>query len=234
MKINNQLQVISDPYNPQEVKVPTMPLLIVLDNGLIAEARTMRGAVACVVGREYFDAEDSIDEWHYRVEASRKEAMKAIMRDIYAVTYDERKGVIECNYAADPDDEDYEIETLDPPLKIRVENDRLFLLSLMEIGSIRVLEREDSFLLRPNRAWEEHGPMQCCNKCIYKEDINDEFICPVYNEKNNGNDGKSCSSFVIKDGNVKDAPGGSYIDIAVEYDLDELVSKVGQLWTIEK
>ena len=103
-----QKGIIHNPNDEGNTKVPTMPLLIVLGNGEIWEAKTIRGVAAIIMGNEYLDCEDGIDEWHMRVEASRKEAMKALVEGINAVVYYSRKGIIENNYAADADDPDYE------------------------------------------------------------------------------------------------------------------------------
>lgn len=236
MKAKEQFRIINDPKSPEHTQVPVMPLLVVFENEMVGEARTIRGAVALVVGNKYFDAEDAIDEWHERVEASRKEAMKAVAWDRYAVTYDKRKGVIDYNFAASPEDPDYEIETAAEPIKIRVDNERMFLLSLMQLGTITILEREDSYLLRHHDKWVSEGPQQRCGSCRYQTiEMKGEFICPVYNEYKSLEDGKDCSSFGIRvDGSAAadDYKGGTYINLAEEYDLNELVNVVGQEWIV--
>jgi hypothetical protein len=114
---------------------------------------------------------------------------------------------------------DYEEEHDEPitmPVKIRVENDRRFILSLMQIGAISVLERGDSYLLRPHPGWEEvkqsGGKLQCCEKCLHKiEDPKEWIICPVYNAIVKEEEGDKCGSFAIGvDGSGKEYKGGVY------------------------
>ncbi|EOD01463.1 hypothetical protein [Caldisalinibacter kiritimatiensis] len=136
MRIEEQYRIIRDPNNIEETKAPRKPILVVLSNGVVGEASTIRGAEAIVIGTEYFDAEDALDEWHYRVEAARREAMKAIADDLYAVVYDERQGIIENNYGAEPGDPDYEQPDKEP-IKIRVDTEKTFLYSLAKIRAIR-------------------------------------------------------------------------------------------------
>ena len=88
MNYTRQRGIIYDPENKDATKVPEMPLLIILDNGIIGEASSIRGALALIIGNDYLDAEDGVDEWHLRVEAARKESMKAIIRDANAVVYE--------------------------------------------------------------------------------------------------------------------------------------------------
>lgn len=236
LKPKEQFRVIRDINNLENSQVPKMPLLIVFPDGTVGEAKTIRAAVALAVGKQYFDAEDGLDEWHSRLEASRRESMKAIQRNIYAAPYDERKGFIEYNYAADPEDPDYEIEAANPPIKIRIENERLFLLSLVKIRSIVILEREDSFMLRPDQQWEEEGPNQCCGRCIYESELDNDqkMLCPVYNGFMKEDEGESCSSFSINKGSIAEYEGGVYINIGEKYNIDELMEKIGQLWTLDR
>lgn len=218
MKIEEQYRIIRNPDNLEDTKVPKKPILVVLANGIVGEASTIRGAVAIVVGTEYFDAEDAIDEWHYRVEAARREAMKAIAANLYVVVYDERQGIIENNYAAVPGDPDYE-EPDEEAIKIRVDTEKAFLYSLAKIGAIRLLEREDSFLLKPDIDITE----KCCNICNFKTEEGQMIFCEVYNELKGSEDGRYCTSFGKKETNIGEYIGGTYIDIVQEYDLDKYI-----------
>jgi hypothetical protein len=157
----DQLRIICNPDDPENTKVPVMPLIVVFPDGVIGEAGTIHGATALVVGNEYLDAEDADTEWHMRVGVARREAMLAAAYDIDAVVFDSRIGIIENNYAARPGDSDYGYEPDEPagePVKILVDDEKLFLLSLVKLGSIKVLERSDSYLLRPHQKEEECNP----------------------------------------------------------------------------
>ncbi|EOD01464.1 hypothetical protein [Caldisalinibacter kiritimatiensis] len=47
------------------------------------------------------------------------------------------------------------------------------------------------------------------------------IFCEVYNEPRVPEDGMECTSFGKKGGNTREYIGGTYIDIAQEYDLDK-------------
>lgn len=239
--IADQRRIIRIPDIPEETRVPTMPLLVVLENGVVGEATTVRGIVSIIIGNEYLDIEDRTTEWHVRVETARREVMKALSRDINAVVYDKRVGVVENNYAAAPEDPDYDDDPDElAPFKVRVENDRLFILSLLQLGGMKVLERTDSYMLRPHKKWEEeklsNGALQCCGRCLHAEDNENKIICPVYNLLNEKTDGSRCGSYTPKmtsDAKKLEYTGGEYIDLAQEYDIDDLMSSVGQEWFLE-
>lgn len=149
MNINDkdQYRIIRDPDNQNNNKVPVMPLIVSLDSGIIGEACTLRGAIALIIGEEYFDAEDSLDEYAYRLEAARKESMRAIAKGINAEVYDSKAGIIPGNYAAKSGDPDYDPENV-PPIYINIETEKLFLLSLLKIDALSIYEREGSNLLK--------------------------------------------------------------------------------------
>lgn len=240
--IADQRRIIRMPDIPEETRVPTMPLLVALENGAVGEATTVRGIVSIIIGNEYLDIEDRITEWHVRVEAARREVMKALSRDINAVVYDKRVGVVENNYAAEPDDPDYDDDPDEPaPFKVRVENDRLFILSLLQLGGMKVLERTDSYILRPHQKWEveklSDGALQSCERCLYAEDNENKVICPVYNLSNEKTDGSRCGSYTPKMTSAAkelEYTGGEYIDLAQEYDINDLMNSVGQEWILER
>lgn len=241
--IADQRRIIRTPNNPEETRVPTMPILVVLDNGIIGEAKTIRGAASIVIGDEYLDIDDGATEWHARVQAARREIMKVLAQDIDAVVYDSRLGIIDNNYAAahgDPDYIDDSNESARLSRKIRVENDRLFILSLLDMGSIRVMERADSYMLRPHNKWEKEklsgGALQCCGRCLHAEEQNESIICPVYNVINGKTDGPRCGSYTPRpttDVDNQEYKGGEYIDLAQAYDVNELMRTVGQEWILE-
>lgn len=217
MKISDQYRIIYNPSDPDNAGVPSMPIVVVIPNGIIGEARTIRAAVAIVLGSEYFDAEDSIDEWNFRVETARKEAMKAIGRNIYAVVYDKRSGIIPENYAVSEGEEDYELEE-GTPVKIHVETDRAFLYSLSRIGAIVLLEREENNILSNWKGSQE----QKCENCQFKKTCEDGLKCDVYNYRISQDEGKQCTAYSLNQG-VSESAGGNYIDIAAAYNLDDLI-----------
>lgn len=228
MEQKEQVRIINYPEK-EEIQIPVMPLIIIKNDEIMGETKTIRGAVSIVLGSSYFDVEDSGTEWFMRVQEARRASMRAIMDDKYVIVWDDRTGKIKSNYAADSDDEDYE-EPNTPPIKINVATDRLFLLSLLKLGEIRILEREDSYLLRPHEDWKTEARKQCCKKCIYKADPGQEFNCPVYNIKRNELEGRDCTSFSINQSNIEEYKGGMYIDLIAQYDIDELIEIVGQKW----
>ncbi len=206
MKITDQSRIIKNPENPEETRVPVMPLLVLLGNGIIGEAKSLRGATAIVIGTEYYDAEDNEDEWHYRVEHSRIEAMRALAAGLNIKITDTNLGEIKNNYAAAEDDPDYEDDTEEnPSMSISVENEKTFLLSLAEIGAIRIMEREDSSVFN-----KEITDSCNCGKCtLKKQNVEGNIICNVYAAVRN--ETESCMSGTV--GSVKEYVGGEYIVI---------------------
>lgn len=234
-------RIISDTKDPNNTKVPTLPLFVVFSDGKAIEAGTIRGAASIVIGDEYIDCEHADVEWHMRVETARREAMKALSRNINAVVYDSRIGIIPNNYSAKKDEQDYIYDSDDArlPEKIRIENDRLFLLSLIKIGAIYVFERDDSYFLREHKKWkairESGGSLQRCNKCLHmQKDAEGNRVCPVYDRYINETDGWDCSGFSIMiPGFQYERIGGAYIDLSREYDIDQLMANVGQEWMLK-
>lgn len=232
MDVFTQCQKFYDPKDEENTKVPTMPILIVLGNGEIYEARSVRGAVAAVIGSIYLDAEDSVDEWNLRVDCARHEAMKALANDVNVVLYDSRQGIIKNNYAAADDDPDYQDD--DEParkrtFKLHIETDRLFLLSLLTLGSIKILERDDSYIFRNHPMWTDlhknGGADQRCEKCFFLTNDGEGPYCSVYNYPVTADYGTQCSSYNISiPGFTEEYKGGNYIDLS-EYSLNDLVTQ---------
>lgn len=133
-------------------------------NGKVGEADSLRELISFLIP-EYIDAEDIHDEYLLRIKYARKEAMAALKNDIDVVLYDSKKGVLSNNYAAAIDDDDYEM-TDEEEIKIYIDTEKDFLLSLAELGVIRVLFRDDV-----DRAK--------CIECAHRE----ESLCTLY--KNN-------------------------------------------------
>ena len=233
--ILDQRRILRDPDNPEKTQIPSMPLVIALDNGIVGEATSIRGIMSFIIGNEYLDAEDGEIEWYHRLFAARKECMKALAKDIHAEVFDCREGIIVNNYAADPEDPDYEVLPDEGhSLKIRIENDRLFILSLLKIGAFILLEREDSYQLRPHPKWEairKDPRLQSCKSCLHPE--NGGKICPVYNEDIWPENVKWCGSYAFLENQNNKAEKKEYIEIAKLYDIDELIEVVGQEWNLK-
>ena len=138
-------------------KIPVMPLIIATDD-IVAEAMNLRGAASVVIGNHYNDSPDENMDWNLRVKAARKICMNLLSNNIEAIVFDSRIGVVKDNYAAKDNDEDYNIDNENPE-KIIVDNDKLFLLSLVKLNIIRLLEREDSFFFNPliDKSWDENN-----------------------------------------------------------------------------
>jgi hypothetical protein len=104
---------------------------------------------------------------------------------------------------------------------IRVENDKVFLLSLALMGEIKILEREDSFQLRPSNVVQLN---KYCGNCGFGiKDVNESLLCPVYNAIVIPEDGTTCICWKSNDdkGNTKKTQ--TYIDIAKEHDLNKII-----------
>ena len=93
----------------------------------------------------------------------------------------------------------------------------------MKLGSIKVLEREDSYLLRPHENWNtiKHGNIhQCCGICMHWSK-DDNVTCPVYNAITEESEGTTCGSFSVSISPdyyvVRD-----FIDLLAAYNLEKL------------
>lgn len=232
INILDQIRIIRDPDNPEITQGATMPLVLAFSNGVVAETSSIRGAVSLIVGREFFDAKDAEIEWHHRLEAARKQSMFALERGVVSEIYDPLKGVIPDNYAAEPDDPDYEAEAdQNNPTKIYIHNDKVFLLSMIKIGAIVIYEREDSYQLKDHKIWSDirnQVIVQNCSWCLHRIEKSDDgvLICPIYNMDITKEDGEGCSSFAFLYTNNRSSivyPGGTYFDIELSFDLEQLL-----------
>jgi hypothetical protein len=236
VNIEDQKRIIYDPDDKKAKRDPKMPLQIIsLDSGAIWEAKTIRGAIAAVIGNDYLDASDIASEWQMRVDAAHEEVQKAKRLGRNVIVFDSSKGIIDNNESTDNEESGAENKSRET-IKIRVENDRLFLLSLIKLSSIRILERKDTYFLRPHQKWnvlrQSKGALQCCSNCLHR--INDKrIICPVYNSEREQTDGTDCGSYTIYPGSfIEEYSGGEYVDISTECSIDDLFEKVGQLWML--
>lgn len=178
-----------------EGSIPRLPFIIIREDGTVGEADSIRGIISIIIP-EYLDAEDSLDDWNLRVRYARKQSMFVLGRGINVLVYDNEKGIINNNYAAAEDDEDYEIQSDIVNFEIiYVNTERDFIKSLAKLGIITLLERNDVNILSNNIKIK-------CNKCAHCEDD----ICKVYDaniDKINSN----CESGIE---NVEERAGESY------------------------
>lgn len=223
-------RLIFDPKDTSTKREVKMPLQITIqESGMIWEAKTIRGAVAAIIGDEYLAAKDINSEWELRLAAAKKLAAQAKKNGCKVEIYDCRKGILSDDKEAS--------EELSNKIRIRVENDRVFLLSLVKAGIIKISERKDTYFLRYHQKWgvleNSGGALQCCSNCLHR--IYDKnIVCPVYNTEKEQNDGTDCNSYTIYPGSyVDEYQGGIYLDILNDNTVDELIEKVGQLWMVE-
>ncbi|MTI67828.1 MAG: hypothetical protein FH753_14680 [Firmicutes bacterium] len=226
----SEINIIGNPNFPEDTKDPTLPLVVVLRDGKVGGTDSIKGAVSLIVGKDYLKSKDETANWYKRLFVARKESMAAIGRGIYAEVYDKRKGVIRNNYAVKPNDPDYEMEEdAGESEKIRIENGKSFLLSLANIKAIALLEREDSFQLRPHKIWDEINSgkrEKQCKKCLHKyENLKtSSTMCNVFLDKVKNLDSKSCSSFTfIPEGYTLNIHGVKYVNLYEKYDVDDLM-----------
>jgi hypothetical protein len=202
----NDYRIICD-LKSNEVESAKLPLIIAFD-GIVGESKSIRGLTSILI-KEYADAEDEIDDWQLRVNFARTECMKAVLNGKDVVVYDRTKGIIKNNYAAAEGDSDYEYDddfNEETVAKIYVDNERDFLLSLVKIGSIVILEREDS------NQFKDDKEVTYCKDCIH----NTNAICNVYKSKiedlNN-----TCVSGTKS--NVSEYQGGIYNNVIIDNNI---------------
>lgn len=222
-------KVVVNPKDKSATVVPQMPILISTGDGYIWETDSIRGAASTIIGDSYLENISENTQWYKRLELARKQSMFAIGRDVFAKVYDERHGILSANYAVSDEDPDY-TDDVDPgePILIRIDNDKLLLLSLVLIGAIEIYEREDSYQFKPfnyncdNSLTENKG----CNSCIHKvKEIEQDMIyCPVYRDLRDSQEGRNCSSYVSETSNKTKYEGGEYICLSAEYDIQYLIN----------
>lgn len=222
------VQIIRDPEAPHRTRGASMPIVIALDNGVVAEAPSLRDVISLLVGSQYLDAEDGQIEWMHRLNAARKYSMMALSKGITSIICDPEGGEIRNNYAAAVDDPDYQWdEHEEKPIPIYVHNERAFIISLLKLGGFIIYEREDSFQLRPHDSWlkiKNGEVQQSCSSCIHKIDHGTGGTCSVFGSQREKNIHNDCNSFAFKaqESNGKNGQG-DYIDLELQYDLDLLL-----------
>ncbi|MEN8905046.1 MAG: hypothetical protein ABF289_03710, partial [Clostridiales bacterium] len=107
-------------------KNPTLPLLIVFNDGSVFESDSIESTISILAKGEYIKS-DPKTKYLKRIEIARNEAMYALQYDLTVLVSD-GKNIIENNYAKDPLDDDYrhsenELKTAS---MIRVDNEKEF------------------------------------------------------------------------------------------------------------
>ena len=152
------------------VNIPSQPLVVVMDKE-VWETDSIRGII-CILIPEYIDSEDRTDDWILRIKFARKIAMLSLSEGKNVDVFDKKKGIIKNNFSSAEDDDDYlEDDDLGESQLIEVSNEVEFLESLIKLGVIKILQREDSTYFTQEKIE--------CPKCSHR--INGE--CNVY--KNN-------------------------------------------------
>lgn len=146
-------RLISDPRDESKTIVPTLPLLLVFPDGMVVENDSVEDVITVMTTKDYLKLNNE-EKCLKRIKLARNHSMYALQYDLDAVVT--LKGeIVKNNYAADDGDEDYYYsdEELKKAEKIIVDNDRDLLLSLIKIGTIRVLEKVGStiFLEKPEK-----------------------------------------------------------------------------------
>lgn len=235
--IRNQLSIIRDRNNPKLFNEPTMPLIIVFEDGHIVQAISIRAAVSIIAGYDYFDAKDASEEWNFRLAAAKKQTLAALEKGIRANVYDPFHGQLLNNLTIDQDESNSDLMSCK---NIYVQNDRLFILSLINLGAITVYEREDSFQLKEHDNWKKlkNGEVrQSCSWCLHsiKESKceKSDYFCPIYNLPVAADDGSNCCSFAFSVNNAELVyPSCNYHNISHLYDINKLLDSVGQTWIV--
>ncbi|MEN8905415.1 MAG: hypothetical protein ABF289_05600 [Clostridiales bacterium] len=136
-------RILREKNNNKNVIAPEMPLIVILSDDTIIESDSVTSLTASILGSEYVNLCNE-DKCLIRIKAARRESMAALEFGINSVITD-GKEIIKNNYAADPGDEDYLNDiTIENLVKIRIDNEKDFILSLVKLGSIKLLERVDS------------------------------------------------------------------------------------------
>lgn len=152
------------------VNIPSQPLVVVMDKE-VWETDSIRGII-CILIPEYIDSEDRTDDWILRIKFARKIAMLSLSEGKNVDVFDKKKGIIKNNFSSAEDDDDYlEDDDLGESQLIEVSNEVEFLESLIKLGVIKILQREDSTYFTQEKIE--------CSKCSHR--LNGE--CNVY--KNN-------------------------------------------------
>jgi hypothetical protein len=134
-------RLINDPNDESKTKTPSLALLLVFPDGTIIENDTTEDVITVLTSKNYPKLNDE-DKCLARIKFARRDIMYALQDGINAVIT--LKGeIVKNNYAVDDNDEDYAYsdEEINKAEKIIVDNEKDFLISLVKIGSIKILEK---------------------------------------------------------------------------------------------
>ncbi|MTI71917.1 MAG: hypothetical protein FH751_16850 [Firmicutes bacterium] len=130
-------------------KIPTLPLVLICNDGSIIETDKVKGAVSIFTGKDYIKINNKDEGWYQRLFAANNLVKKE--KDINIEIFDKRKGIIDNNFVIAPKESKYLLKSNTKSLKIRIDNDKLFLLSLLKMRTFSLLEREDSFIFKKSK-----------------------------------------------------------------------------------
>jgi hypothetical protein len=139
-------RIIRENGDNKNSKKPVMPILMVLSNNSIIESDSITGLVAALMGDDYVNANEN-NKCLMRIKLARRESMAALRFGISSVVVNDKE-IIKNNYGVKDDDKDYKFtdEEMKNVVRIRIDNEKDFIVSLVSLGSIGVLERENSDL----------------------------------------------------------------------------------------
>lgn len=104
----------------------------------IIDAETIKDIVACIVGPEYYDCEDNLDDWNMRLRAARNLAMQMLQFDKEVVVVSDGQ-LIPDNMGTNLDDPDYAMDH-EVDFQIDIASELSFLESLKEMDMINYKE----------------------------------------------------------------------------------------------
>ncbi|MTI65548.1 MAG: hypothetical protein FH753_03005 [Firmicutes bacterium] len=142
-------------------KIPTLPLVLICDDGKIFETDKVKGAVSIFTGRDYIKIDNKDERWYKRLFAANN-LVKKEKEEINIEIFDKRKGVIDNNFVIAPKESKYLLKSNTNSLKLRIDNDKLFLLSLLKMRTFSLLEREDSFIFKQQKKHKLNNKESLC------------------------------------------------------------------------
>jgi len=176
--------------DPASGERPGMPLFVDAGDGEhIAEADSPAGAVAALLRGAglagYEELDDCVTAWHARREHAERLALEAAARGRRIAVEDQHRDRFGPVFAPaeqirreaeeEGDDPEAAVAEVFPPGTprevIRIDDDRIYLASLLRLGLIGLQEREDCRIMRPSPEWDaalSAGGVGC-RLCLYRE-----------------------------------------------------------------
>jgi len=124
--------------------MPTKPLLIIKDQ-TVWEAESVEDAITIVLEEKYLLLDEK-EKWNERVQLARMEVLMGVGRNQNLQVMHSKLGVIRLNYTREQDEEIGSFKGI--KTNIMIDNDKVFLLSLVRIGVLVILENANSSILQ--------------------------------------------------------------------------------------